>query len=425
MIWFQLWREFKLSIAEILAVFPNWKIVYFDSKILILDNINKDEILKYANRLWWTIKVLEIEEIQNPSPSTTFQGLPLTSKEEIIWKIIFEKAEYCEWKFKYWLSMFWNENALKQTLLKIKKSLKAVKISSRFINKDFKNLSSAQIIWEKLVNRWTDFTIISPLLTKEGARGWSDAKWFWTTIWVQDINSYSKRDYSKERDMQVGMLPPKLSQMMINICRPPLTPPSQGGGKLQVIYDPFVWLGTILIESLYMWNTKVFWSDLNEKMVSTSLANINELKDKSEINLSEVKIIKLNAKFIEESEVLKSWDVGSIVTEWYLWEIMTKANISFERIKKQRESLSKIYEAFFAWLKRINYSWTIVISFPFWEIKWKYFYFDEIYEILSKYCNIEELLPEDINLKTTKSWSLLYKRPSQLVWREIFKLTIK
>jgi len=41
-------------------------------------------------------------------------------------------------------------------------------------------------------------------------------------------------------------------------------------------------------------------------MVSTSLANINELKDKSEINLSEVKIIKLNAKFIEESEVLKS-----------------------------------------------------------------------------------------------------------------------
>jgi tRNA G10 N-methylase Trm11 len=57
---------------------------------------------------------------------------------------------------------------------------------------------------------------------------------------VQNIDEYSKRDYSKDRDMQIGMLPPKLSQMMINLS----------GGK--TIYDPFVGLGTVLIESLYM-----------------------------------------------------------------------------------------------------------------------------------------------------------------------------
>jgi len=35
---------------------------------------------------------------------------------------------------------------------------------------------------------------------------------------VQDIENYSKRDYGKTRDMEVGMLPPKLAQMMLNIA---------------------------------------------------------------------------------------------------------------------------------------------------------------------------------------------------------------
>jgi hypothetical protein len=40
-------------------------------------------------------------------------------------------------------------------------------------------------------------------------------------------------------------------------------------------------------------------------------------------------------------------------------------------------------------------------------------------------CEILPFFPEDFNLKSTKTWSLLYKREKQLVWREIFKLRIK
>jgi hypothetical protein len=108
-----------------------------------------------------------------------------------------------------------------------------------------------------------------------------------------------------------------------------------------------------------------------------------------------------------------------------LWEIMTKKNISVERIKKQRESLEKIYEWFFLNLKKWNFSWNIVISFPFWELDKKYFYFEEIYNIIEKYCKVINLLPDNIEFKTTKKWSLLYKRKTQLVWREVFKLKIK
>ena len=55
-----------------------------------------------------------------------------------------------------------------------------------------------------------------------------DKTFFGHTIFVQDIYGYSNRDYGKLRDMNIGMLPPKLAQMMINLS---------SGTK---IYDPFV-----------------------------------------------------------------------------------------------------------------------------------------------------------------------------------------
>jgi len=218
--------------------------------------------------------------------------------------------------------------------------------------------------------------------------------------------------------MQTGMLPPKLCQIMINIS------------WWKTIYDPFVWLWTVLIESILMWNKEVYWSDISDIMVDKSINNINlfmnsniwkKWKDSNVIH----KIIKLNSKFIEESEILINNKIDSIVTEWYLWEMMTKKNIAIDRINKQKDSLVVLYERFFKWLKKIKYNWNIVMCFPFWEMKWKYYYFTEVYNILNKYCSIESLIPNEFKLETTKSGSLLYKRDKQLVWREIFKLKIK
>lgn len=380
MIGFLLGREYKLSIAEILSVFPEGKTEFFDKEILLLNNIDKSTILEKADKLWWTIKIFEIID------------------EEIL-----DIALKNEWKFKYWLSIFWDKKNLKEILNNIKKDLKNNEISSRFINKDFKNLSSAQILWENLIKKQTDFNLLFL---------W-EKKYLWTTIWIQDINSYSKRDYSKDRDMQTWMLPPKLCQMMINL--------SWGN----TIYDPFVWLWTVLIESILIWNKKVYWSDLNDKMVEHSRNNIYKFSQENNFTLEDFEFIKLNAKFINESSILLDKNIDAIVTEWYLWEIMTQKNISVDRINKQKESLTSIYEKFFANLSKINYTWNIIICFPFWEIWWKYIYFNEMYSIVEKYCEIENMFPEDFENLTTKAWSLLYKREKQLVWREIFKLQIK
>jgi len=104
---------------------------------------------------------------------------------------------------------------------------------------------------------------------------------------------------------------------------------------------------------------------------------------------------------------------------------MTRKNISTDRIEAQREILWDLYENFFSGLQKINYKWSIVMCFPFWEMEWKYFYFEGIYDIINKYCQIQELFPPYMDIEPTKTGSLFYKRDKQLVGREIFKLKMR
>jgi|TARA_Y100001960_G_scaffold287765_1_gene326235 hypothetical protein len=48
---FLLGREFKISVAEILSVFPNAHTIYQSKEILILDNISKEEILEKISHI--------------------------------------------------------------------------------------------------------------------------------------------------------------------------------------------------------------------------------------------------------------------------------------------------------------------------------------------------------------------------------------
>ena len=394
--WFQLWREWKLSVAEIVNFFPESNIIFSGSWVLILGNIEKTYLQENFYKLGWTIKIFELDFFANI---------------EDIYESILEIALNTEWKFKYSLNLFWEKSLkLENILKKTKNLLKNKSISARYFNKDdWKNLSSAQILGNSILKKWFDFNIINL---------WN-IFYFGKTLEVQDIDSYSKRDFSKNRDMQVGMLPPKLCQMMINIWK------ESKDCEPKNVYDPFVWLGTVLIEALNMWIPKVFWSDLSEKMVDESRKNISDFISKNWLKNISFKIEKLNAKFINESEILQKEKIDLIVTEWYLWEIMTKKNISLDRINKQKESLLSIYSKFFENLAKVDFSWRIVICFPFWELNGKFIYFNEILEILNKFCVIENIFKNsEINL-SSKSGSLLYKREKQLVWREIFKLKIK
>jgi tRNA G10 N-methylase Trm11 len=390
--WFAIWREFKLSIAEILAIFPDATTLYSEKSIMIMDWISAEEVLKKAPTLGWTIKIFELKIATDmDSILSSISNIGSTSIS----------------KFNYGLNLYWEEKIrLAKMLMNVKRHLKWENISSRFVNKNDVNLSSAQILWNSLLKKWADLNIVD--------LGW--IYYFWRTVWVQDIDAYSARDYWKSRDMDIWMLPPKLSQMMINISRNP-------EDKIENIYDPFIWLWTILIEWAYMGIKKLYWSDFNPKMVQESKSNLWNLK--SNISWLEINIIEADARDTNTNDILKNNKIDCIITEWFLWEVMTQKNITNDRINVQKNNLSKLYEKFFSGLKTVWFDWNIVISFPFWDVKWKYVFFEEVYDILNDYCDILPLFPSEFDFKETKSWSLLYKRQKQLVWREIFKLKIK
>ncbi len=74
--------------------------------------------------------------------------------------------------------------------------------------------------------------------------------------------------------MIVGMMPPKLVQMMINLAGPSIN--AESNRKLSAIYDPFCGLGTTLIEAANMGITEVYGSDLSPEMVRATTDSLDE-----------------------------------------------------------------------------------------------------------------------------------------------------
>jgi len=114
-------------------------------------------------------------------------------------------------KILFGISQYGGHEKLSGVLLGIKKKLKERGHNARFLNKDYKEISSGQLNKSGIMKKGVDLV-----------RTFFGGKEIWArTIAFQNIDAYSKRDYEKpKRDMKVGMMPPKLAQMMINYAKP-------------------------------------------------------------------------------------------------------------------------------------------------------------------------------------------------------------
>ena len=394
MIVFLLWREYRLSIAELHSLYKDCKLIYHNQKIAVFDSLSEARVKEDFHKIGWSIKAIKII---NKLPQLKHF---INDSIGFIDKLGFDDSK----KVIYAIASYTSQNIDIFTLwIQLKKEMKKrLFLNPRFINKGNLNINAAWYKKEWLESNWFELNIIEI---------WEEV-YLWNTISYQDIDSYSSRDTWKVRDMQVWMLPPKLAQIMINLS----------WTINEWIYDPFCWLWTVLIEALIQGKNEVYWSDISDEMVDATYRNIQEYINDS----IESEVFRLDARNINKVDFLKWNKWISIVTEWYLWSIMTKWHVNEDKILEQRKSLAQIYEPFFKWLKDLNFKWNIVISFPFWELRWKYQYFEEIYQILKRYW-FEPLmiLPENSEYRATKTWSLLYHRPWQQVWREIFLLKQK
>jgi len=155
--------------------------------------------------------------------------------------------------------------------LSLKKAIKHSGKSIRVIPNTAPELNTAQVIHNQL----TGPTGIEFVIVRSGGR-----TLIGRTRQVQDIAAYAARDQKRpKRDARIGMLPPKLAQIIVN-----LAVASAPGGNAAVtdsqassiVLDPFCGTGVVLQEATLM-GYRVAGSDLDERMVSYTDTNLQWL----------------------------------------------------------------------------------------------------------------------------------------------------
>jgi tRNA G10 N-methylase Trm11 len=186
-----------------------------------------------------------------------------------------------EGKMQLGLSVSGLDVELKQieaTGLKLKKAIRKTGRSVRLVPNKELELNSASVLHNKLTGP-TGWELI---FIKDG-----DKTVVAQTVKVQDIDSYTKRDRGRpKRDSRVGMLPPKLAQIIINlsvgqlpvdklesICDIPADEPIPRPLINKTILDPFCGTGVLLQEALLM-GYQVIGSDIEPRMIDYSLQNL-------------------------------------------------------------------------------------------------------------------------------------------------------
>ncbi len=371
---FILGKDAELSVAELYAVYPDALFEELGQDYLVMETPQKIGQSDF-NHLGGVIKMAKLEA----------QG-DREDLEQMVIESLLDGHE--SGKINYGVSLYgWPENNLKTVLIGLKKALKSAGVSSRFANQNFKNLTVAQ----KKGLKGPEIVI-----TKSGGE-FMVAK----VEAVQDIDAYSKRDFKKPfRDMKVGMLPPKLAQILINLT-----------GKNDIVWDPFCGGGVLVMEGMLM-GKKILGSDINETTLIGAEKNTQWTKNTMYAQGS-AKLFHHDAR-----APMHEYKFDAIAFEGYLGPPQTRLKAA-RQLKPVMAELDQLYIDFFRTLKKAKFNGPVVTGLPFFRSQEGDIGLDCVDTIQDMGFALEDLIPG----KSLKS--INYARADQLVGREIlrFRLT--
>ncbi len=224
----------------------------------------------------------------------------------------------------------------------IKRKLKAKGIQVRVVMGKDSVLNSAQVI----NNRLTGENGFEFVIASDHGRTYI-AK----TLSVQNVDSYSKRDYERpRRDAWIGMLPPKLAQIMLNLAR--VTPS-------YTVIDPFCGTGVVLMEAALR-RCKVMGIDIRQEMLSAAKANLDWLAKEYGIGV--------NYKLVCADSTEYRWkNIERVVSELFLGPSLTKLPDG-ERMKKIISDCDYVAKKFLSNLHgQLNAGARCCIAVPVWK----------------------------------------------------------
>lgn len=249
-------------------------------------------------------------------------------------KVIPEHLSYIEGKLTLGISVYGLEVALpklNRDLLELKKIIKQTGKPVRIVPNKSLELNSAQVHHNKLTHKgaW------ELLLVKDG-----DKTILAQTLFVQDIEAYGARDQARPaRDARVGMLPPKLAQILVNLATGPFVtsqnsqPEGVQDGTANIrVLDPFCGTGVILQEALLM-GCEVLGTDIDQRMVEYSRKNLEWLvgqypttKEHWSVQIGDATTYKWPQFGAVASEIYLGRPLSALPTSAKLQEIVSDVN---------------------------------------------------------------------------------------------------
>lgn len=234
------------------------------------------------------------------------------------------------------------------------------------------------------------------------------------TIAVQDIGAYELRDTQRPvRDAHVGLLPPKLAQIMLNLAFGAFSLNREKGGMR--VLDPFAGMGTILQEGLLM-DYKMTGSDASEKMVQASEKNLVWLQSHFKVDESlapRVFVHQANTKWSSRWHGV----FDAVVTEPFLGKPLRKP-LPQAQLEAQMNELGDLYRRVFSMLRAVlKEDGVVVFALPAFRMErggdeWQFFpqrFLDAL----------EHVGYSKQQLGNYERADMLYARPNALVGREL------
>lgn len=332
---FFLGHQPHISTAEIEAVFglhrgettpPNagsltekikYDVEFLDKNNLILKTTQEIDPQQLIMRLGGTVKIAEY----------------LGDKNQIQKKII-EHLQKAQPDGKLVFSLE-GENA-KHIALSIKKELKSSGRNARYV--EVKN--TASILHNNLVEKQGGIIIFQNNI--------------YITKAIQPLEDFASRDFERPgTDSRSGMLPPKLSRIMINLAQ---------ADKKSTILDAFCGSGTILMEAALLGYKHIIGGDISQKALIDSDKNLNWLKEKNHLIDLDFELFLADAGEIDKA--VKQNSIGAIISEPYMGEPL-HGNESEKFLRHQAEQLGDLYtSAFTAFHKIIKKDGTVIFIIP-------------------------------------------------------------
>ena len=225
------------------------------------------------------------------------------------------------------------------------------------------------------------------------------------SVGAQNITAIAARDQARPKtDAFVGMLPPKLARIMVNLTTAD-TPPSEHYRLL----DPFCGTGVVLQEASLL-GYQTYGSDLSEKMVDYSRINLNWLQQRYH---------HITAPLIEQGDATKyKWaqPVSAIVSESYLGQPFS-APPAPDKLIAVRDNCDHIISEFLANVSQQLPSGAVLcIAVPTWRDKLG------LFTHLPLIGQIDKFGFQRIELEHARPDQLIYYRENQIVARELLLL---